>query len=95
MPRQAVLRELQAYVSWHSHPAFVALSVQAIAHVALKISSVADSCLRGLVKMLDSKCEARTDGVGSAVGEASATPESDLGEVWGLGIGRRLEGVGS
>lgn len=55
---QLVLRELQAYVSWHSHPEFVAQAVQCIAQVALKISSVADSCLRGLVKMLDSKCEA-------------------------------------
>lgn len=55
---QLVLRELQAYVSWQSDPKFVALAVQTIAHVALKITSVADSCLRGLVKMLDSKCEA-------------------------------------
>jgi vesicle coat complex subunit len=55
---QIVLRELQAYVSWHSHPEFVAQAVQTISHVALKISSVADHCLRGLVKMLDSKCEA-------------------------------------
>eukprot|EP00930_Biecheleria_cincta_P082896 TRINITY_DN72538_c0_g1_i1.p1 TRINITY_DN72538_c0_g1~~TRINITY_DN72538_c0_g1_i1.p1 ORF type:complete len:960 (+),score=280.87 TRINITY_DN72538_c0_g1_i1:92-2881(+) len=55
---QLVLRELQAYVSWHSQPEFVAQAVQCIAQVALKISSVADSCLRGLVKMLDSKCEA-------------------------------------
>merc|ERR1719272_1878068 len=54
---QLVLRELQAYVSWHSLPVFVAQAVQSIAHVALKISSVADHCLRGLVKMLDSKCE--------------------------------------
>jgi len=55
---QLVLRELQAYVSWHSMPEFVALAVQSIAHVALKISSVADHCLRGLVRMLDAKCEA-------------------------------------
>merc|ERR1740138_746152 len=55
---QLVLRELQAYVSWHSSPTFVAQAVQSISHVALKISSVADHCLRGLVKMLDSKCEA-------------------------------------
>lgn len=55
---QLVLRELQAYVSWHSQPSFVTKAVQTIAKVALKISSVADSCLRGLVKMLDSKCEA-------------------------------------
>jgi len=54
---QIVLRELQAYVSWHSNPDFVAQAVQSISHVALKISSVADHCLRGLVKMLDSKCE--------------------------------------
>ncbi|CAE8620919.1 unnamed protein product, partial [Polarella glacialis] len=37
---QLILRELQAYVSWHSYPEFVALSVQSIAHVALKIPSV-------------------------------------------------------
>merc|ERR1719454_1974259 len=55
---QLVLRELQAYVSWHSRPEFVAQAVQSISHVALKISSVADHCLRGLVKMLDSKCDA-------------------------------------
>lgn len=55
---QLVLRELQAYVSWHSSPTFVAQAVQSISHVALKIASVADHCLRGLVKMLDSKCEA-------------------------------------
>jgi len=55
---QLVLRELQVYVSWHSQPDFVASAVRSIAQVALKISSVADSCLRGLVKMLDSKCEA-------------------------------------
>lgn len=54
---QLVLRELQAYVTWQSHPDFVALAVRGIAQVALKIPSVADSCLRGLVKMLDSKCE--------------------------------------
>lgn len=54
---QLVLRELQAYVSWQSDTKFVALAVRSIAHVALKISSVADSVLRGLVKMLDSKCE--------------------------------------
>jgi len=54
---QLVLRELQAYVSWHSKPEFVVQAVQSITHVALKISSVADNCLRGLVKMLDSKCE--------------------------------------
>merc|ERR1712048_9149 len=55
---QIVLRELQVYVSWHSHPDFVAQAVQTISRVALKITSVADHCLRGLVKMLDSKCEA-------------------------------------
>ncbi|CAJ1454115.1 unnamed protein product [Effrenium voratum] len=55
---QLVLRELQVYVSWHSQPLFVAQAVRSIAQVALKISSVADACLRGLVKMLDSKCEA-------------------------------------
>ncbi|CAK0837360.1 unnamed protein product, partial [Prorocentrum cordatum] len=51
-------RPAEAYVSWHSHPEFVALAVQTITQIALKISSVADACLRGLVKMLDSKCEA-------------------------------------
>lgn len=55
---QLVLRELQAYVSWHCHTKFVGQAVQSISHVALKRSSVADQCLRGLVKMLDSKCEA-------------------------------------
>lgn len=55
---QMVLRELQVYVSWHSQPDFVALAVRSIAQVALKMTSVADACLRGLVKMLDSKCEA-------------------------------------
>ncbi|CAE7268848.1 AP3B2, partial [Symbiodinium sp. CCMP2456] len=55
---QLVLRELQVYVSWHSQPDFVARAVQSIAKVALTIASVADACLRGLVKMLDSKCEA-------------------------------------
>lgn len=55
---QTVLRELQAYVCWQSHPEFVARAVKSIAHVALKIPTVTDSCLRGLVKMLDSKCEA-------------------------------------
>lgn len=54
---QLVLRELQAYITWHSKPDFVVQAVQSITHVALKISTVADSCLRGLVKMLDSKCE--------------------------------------
>eukprot|EP00927_Polykrikos_kofoidii_P053822 TRINITY_DN48377_c0_g1_i1.p1 TRINITY_DN48377_c0_g1~~TRINITY_DN48377_c0_g1_i1.p1 ORF type:complete len:973 (+),score=238.52 TRINITY_DN48377_c0_g1_i1:78-2996(+) len=55
---QLILKELQTYVTWQSHLSFLALSVQAIAHVALKVPSVADACLRGLVKMLDSKCEA-------------------------------------
>lgn len=54
---QLVLRELQAYITWQSYPDFVQLAVQHIAKVALKITSVADSCLRGLVKMLDSKCD--------------------------------------
>merc|ERR1719399_210737 len=53
---QLVLKELQVYVSWHSKPDFVARAVQSIAHIALKVSSVTDHCLRGLVKMLDSKC---------------------------------------
>jgi len=55
---QLVLKELQTYVTWQSQPKFVQSSVQAIASVALKVPSVADACLRGLVKMLDSKCEA-------------------------------------
>mmetsp|Transcript_46139 Transcript_46139/g.128346 ORF Transcript_46139/g.128346 Transcript_46139/m.128346 type:complete len:916 (-) Transcript_46139:90-2837(-) len=55
---QLVLKELQTYVTWQSQPKFVQLSVQAISNVALKVPSVADACLRGLVKMLDSKCEA-------------------------------------
>merc|ERR1719422_1799171 len=55
---QLVLRELQTYVLWQSHAEFVSQAVRSIAQVALKIASVADSCLRGLVKMLDSKCEA-------------------------------------
>mmetsp|Transcript_26173 Transcript_26173/g.61047 ORF Transcript_26173/g.61047 Transcript_26173/m.61047 type:complete len:813 (+) Transcript_26173:120-2558(+) len=55
---QLILRELQTYVSWHSYPVFVGQAVQCIAKVALKVEAVADQCLRGLVKMLDSKCEA-------------------------------------
>lgn len=55
---QMVLRELQVYISWHSLPEFVTLAVQSIAHIGIKIPMVTDSCLRGLVKMLDSKCEA-------------------------------------
>jgi len=55
---QTVLRELQAYVSWQSEPSFVASAVRSISHIALKLKSVADSCLGGLVKMLDSRCEA-------------------------------------
>merc|ERR1719230_2034384 len=58
---QLVLKELQVYVSWHSHPEFVAQAVQSITHVALKVSTVTDHCLRGLVKMLDSKCASLSD----------------------------------
>eukprot|EP00397_Hematodinium_sp_SG-2012_P002183 GEMP01002189.1.p1 GENE.GEMP01002189.1~~GEMP01002189.1.p1 ORF type:complete len:788 (-),score=149.94 GEMP01002189.1:2576-4939(-) len=55
---QMVMKELQVYVRWHSSPTFVVAAVRSIAQIGLKVSSVAEQCLRGLVKMLDSKCSA-------------------------------------
>jgi len=55
---QLVLKELQVYVRWHSLPEFITPVVRAIAQVGLKESSVTEQCLKGLVKMLDSKCQA-------------------------------------
>mmetsp|Transcript_26531 Transcript_26531/g.48578 ORF Transcript_26531/g.48578 Transcript_26531/m.48578 type:complete len:817 (-) Transcript_26531:3-2453(-) len=82
---QMVLRELQTYVSWHSHPVFVGQAVQSIAQVALKVEPVADQCLRGLVKMLDSKCEAVSSeavvAVRALLQHRHASADSGLGSV--------------
>jgi len=53
---QVILKELQIYVRWQSYPEFVVKAVQAIARIGLKEKSAAEQILRGLVKMLDSKC---------------------------------------
>ena len=52
-----ILRELESYVRWHSYPQFVEQAVKAITKIALRIETVTDSCLKGLLRMLDSKSQ--------------------------------------
>ncbi|CEM34749.1 unnamed protein product [Vitrella brassicaformis CCMP3155] len=52
---QLVLRELQVYVLWPDNPAFMSAAMRSITSIALRVESVTDSCLRGLIRMLNSQ----------------------------------------
>lgn len=81
---QLILKEMQCYAHWHSQPIFIAEVVQTITKVALKEKSVTDHCLRGLVKMLDSKCVALSSEAVVAL-RALLHHRQEAGEKGGLG----------